>query len=153
MSAMEDQPTPMDIDGDLTSSPPPMSPANANANAEKVPKQNGTNGTMTPNGEEEAAPRPPPHRVPTSPPTQQAPAPEPVPAAPEKPAVDAEACKITGNKFFKAKEYEKAIKEYSKGMHFQPEAICHRKDSHFERYSSDLENMFLVSNDSVWNHE
>jgi hypothetical protein len=35
---------------------------------------------------------------------------------PAKPPVDAEACKTSGNKFFKAKDYDKAVKEYSKGM-------------------------------------
>ena len=29
---------------------------------------------------------------------------------------DAEACKAAGNKFFKAKDYDRAIKEYTKGM-------------------------------------
>lgn len=45
------------------------------------------------------APAPPPHK--SSPPPQ--------------PTVDAEACKAAGNKFFKAREYTKAIQEYSKG--------------------------------------
>jgi DnaJ family protein C protein 7 len=61
---------------------------------------------------ESDAPRPPPHRTPTSPPVKKAPTP---PPAPVKDTVAAEAYKTSGNKFFKAKEYEKAIQEYSKG--------------------------------------
>jgi DnaJ family protein C protein 7 len=121
MSAMSDQPTPMDIDRDLTSSPPlpPTSPANQSPQ-NGMPKQNGANGRDTPLHDEEVGPRPPPHRVPTSPPPAtagaSAPVPAPAPAMPAKPPVDAEACKTSGNKFFKAKEYDKAVKEYSKGM-------------------------------------
>lgn len=40
------------------------------------------------------------------------------PAQPNKSAeapIDAEACKAAGNKFFKAKQYDKAIEQYSKG--------------------------------------
>jgi DnaJ homolog subfamily C member 7 len=50
------------------------------------------------NGLDERSPTPPPHR------------------APPAPKVDAEACKAAGNKFFKAKDYERAIAEYTKGM-------------------------------------
>jgi DnaJ homolog subfamily C member 7 len=50
---------------------------------------------------DERSPTPPPHRSPLPPP---------------KPPVDAEACKAAGNKFFKAKDYDRAIKEYTKGM-------------------------------------
>ena len=58
------------------------------------------------NGDREGAksPTPPPHRVPISVPL------------PEKITVDAEASKAAGNKFFKAKDYGKAISEYTKGM-------------------------------------
>jgi len=42
---------------------------------------------------------------------------------PSKPTVDAEACKTSGNKFFKAKEYDKAVREYSKGIDAQPGAL------------------------------
>lgn len=55
---------------------------------------NGANGHH-----EERSPTPPPHKV--------APAPK----------VDPEACKAAGNKFFKAKDYERAIQEYSKGTY------------------------------------
>lgn len=67
------------------------------ATASPTPKPNGTAAET--NGDS-SAPPPPPHRTPTSPP----------------PPVDAEACKAAGNKFFKAKDYTKAIQEYTKGM-------------------------------------
>lgn len=66
------------------------------------PQANGVNGEHV--DEQDAKPVPPPHRTPTSPPPE-----------PETPAVDAEACKAAGNKFYKAKQYEQAIAEYSKG--------------------------------------
>ncbi|OAP59124.1 hypothetical protein AYL99_06422 [Fonsecaea erecta] len=61
---------------------------------------NGTNGT---NGHhDERSPTPPPHRVPPA------------------PKVDAEACKAAGNKFFKAKDYDRAIVEYTKAVDAEP---------------------------------
>ncbi len=94
---------PMDVDVDLDrpngvpSSPTqpavPISP--------EVPSGNGVNGAT--NGK---APTPPPHKsAPTSP------APAAVPTA-----EDAEAFKTAGNKFYKAKEYKRAIEEYTKGV-------------------------------------
>lgn len=65
---------------------------------------NGVNGDQS----EETGPAPPPHRSATSSPAQQS---SPTPSLP----VDAEACKEAGNKFFKAKQYDKAIEEYTKG--------------------------------------
>jgi DnaJ homolog subfamily C member 7 len=59
--------------------------------AETAP--NGTNGHQ-----DERSPTPPPHTVPPA------------------PKVDPEACKAAGNKFFKAKDYDRAIQEYTKGM-------------------------------------
>lgn len=50
------------------------------------------------NGHTQKSPTPPPHKL------------------PPKPQIDAEACKIAGNKFFKAKDYQKAIEEYTKGV-------------------------------------
>ena len=38
------------------------------------------------------------------------------PSPPPKPAIDAEECKSLGNKYFKAKDYTKAVAEYTKGM-------------------------------------
>ena len=62
------------------------------------PQTNGVNGEHHEAGED-SKPVPPPHRSPP----------------PEKPVVDAEACKAAGNKFYKDKQYEKAIEEYTKG--------------------------------------
>jgi DnaJ family protein C protein 7 len=78
----------MDVDVEMNTQSTPASP---------VPQTPGAfqNGMM-----DERSPTPPPHRSPLPPP---------------KPAVDAEACKAAGNKFFKAHDYEKAIKEYTKG--------------------------------------
>jgi len=59
---------------------------------------NGVNG----HDEDEKSPTPPPHRVQPT------------------PKVDPEACKAAGNKFFKAKDYERAIAEYSKGKVDKP---------------------------------
>lgn len=56
---------------------------------------NGVNGDY----KDDKSPAPPPHRVPV----------------PEKPMIDAEAAKAAGNKFFKAKDYARAISEYTKG--------------------------------------
>lgn len=60
---------------------------------------NGTlNGVNWDYGDEKS-PTPPPHRVPMA----------------ETPKIDAEAAKAAGNKFFKAKDYPRAIAEYTKG--------------------------------------
>lgn len=69
--------------------PLPPFPDNANGTV------NGINGDH----EDDKSPTPPPHRVPMV----------------EKPTVDAEAAKAAGNKFFKAKDYSRAIAEYTKG--------------------------------------
>lgn len=94
LSSMSD-PTPMDVDST------PSSPAQSTmlGSFAATPNANGaTNGT---NGQ---APAPPPHK---SPPTS--------PAA-TLTVEDAEAFKTAGNKFYKAKEYGKAIDEYTKGQ-------------------------------------
>ena len=92
------EPDRMDVDeGGAPTSPPPQA---SMPGAFDSPKTNGTNGT--PNGE---GPVPPPHKSnPTSPVAVAAPTPE-----------EAEAFKTAGNKFYKAKEYKKAIEEYTKG--------------------------------------
>jgi DnaJ family protein C protein 7 len=80
-------------------------PLNTKTEAENAP--NGTNGT---NGspvidltkEDEDVPQPPPHRSAPQSPAQTA-------------AEDAETFKNEGNKYFKAKEYTKAIEYYTKG--------------------------------------
>lgn len=64
---------------------------------------NGMNGHTEHN--EESSPAPPPHKAPSPPP---------------KPAFDPEVCKATGNKYFKAKDYTRAIEEYTKGEGMLP---------------------------------
>jgi len=67
---------------------------------------NGVDHAMNDNVNGEGSPVPPPHRaLPVE------------PQPPPKRTIDAEACKAAGNKFFKMGDYEKAIKEYSKGVH------------------------------------
>lgn len=98
------QPMPMDRDSPETSndltmandtSPPATPSRDAPAAFPTQTDNETTNGT---NGHDERSPTPPPHKV------------QPVPK------VDPEAYKAAGNKFFKAKDYEKAIAEYTKGM-------------------------------------
>lgn len=67
---------------------------------------NGVNGDQS----EESGPAPPPHSS-SSPPHRSASS-----SPAQSPAVNAEECKEAGNKFFKAKQYDKAIEEYTKGM-------------------------------------
>ncbi|KAF2139534.1 uncharacterized protein K452DRAFT_327997 [Aplosporella prunicola CBS 121167] len=86
---------------------PPSSPMDADSPAP-------ANGSAETNGDK-AAPPPPPHRTPTSPP-------------PQADAVDPEACKAAGNKFFKAKEYDKAIKEYTKAIEADPKSATYRSN-------------------------
>ena len=94
-SAMEDSRSSMEVDKDEAvvssepSSPAPQTP---------VHQTNGTKNSF----ESEKSPTPPPHRS--------------MPAQPAKPAVDAEACKAAGNKYFKTKDYNRAIQEYTKGQ-------------------------------------
>ncbi|KAI9803670.1 MAG: hypothetical protein M1833_000582 [Piccolia ochrophora] len=95
LSVMSDPPTPMDVDQDGPGSTVTSSPP---------PTTPGTNGA---NGD--SSPVPPLHKTRTSPPPQQ-------------PSVDAEAFKAAGNKHFKAKEYDKAIKEYTKAIEADPES-------------------------------
>lgn len=60
----------------------------------------------------DASPLPPPH----APNTTSSPVPQPLqPPQPTQPTIDPEACKSLGNKYFVAKDYTKAIKEYTKG--------------------------------------
>ena len=80
-------PTPMES--------PPATPSNAAPGAFPESANGAPNGI---NGKAERNPTPPPHKEPM------------------KPKVDAEACKAAGNKFFKAKDYLRAIDEYTKGL-------------------------------------
>ncbi|KAF2395540.1 TPR-like protein [Trichodelitschia bisporula] len=112
----------MDIDRDFT---PPVQPSASPANMAAPPPPPA--GFQRMNADEEVAPRPPPHRVPTSPapvPAKPKSAPAP-PPAPPTPTVDAEAYKAAGNKFFKNREYDKAIKEYTKAIEADPKAATY----------------------------
>jgi DnaJ family protein C protein 7 len=107
LSIMSD-PDRMDIESEgptgpngAPASPPPQTNMPGSFDS---PKVNGTNGTSNVEG-----PVPPPHKSnPTSPAPIAAPTPE-----------EAEAFKTAGNKFYKAKEYKKAIEEYTKGTQFR----------------------------------
>jgi DnaJ homolog subfamily C member 7 len=82
------------VNGDATPEPP-----NASAQTNfAVPISNGTN-----HEENEPAPTPPPHKTNPS-------SPQPTPAD------EAESYKAAGNRFFKEKNYAKAIEQYSKGL-------------------------------------
>ncbi|KAK7740528.1 hypothetical protein SLS53_005371 [Cytospora paraplurivora] len=108
----------MDIDppsSAATPSSPPQRqatpPAAAAAAAAAAQKTGGsqtppaTNGSSSPKGDD--APAPPPHKTdPNSP--------------PPTPADEAEIFKNLGNKFFKEKDYRRAIEEYSKAVERQP---------------------------------
>ena len=95
---MSDSQDNMDIDHEgPQTSPPPQTPG-----AFPAPSPNGVDHR---DSMEDASPVPPPHRV-----------------QPEsKPAVDTEAFKAAGNKFFKLRDYPKAIQEYSKAIDAAPE--------------------------------
>lgn len=58
----------------------------------------------------DASPIPPPHKSPSPPP---------------KPAYDPEACKATGNKYFKAKDYPRAVQEYTKALTIEPRSVTY----------------------------
>ena len=86
--------TSVDMDDDMEKS---SSPSPIKSEPQSPGAYEHTNGASFKN---ERSPTPPPHKDPLPPP---------------KPAVDPEACKAAGNKFFKAKDYTRAIKEYTKG--------------------------------------
>lgn len=101
----------MDIDsegpnGAAPTSPPPQTNMPGTFDP---PKPNGTPAAPL-NGE---GPVPPPHKSnPTSPAASSPPT-----------AEEAEAFKAAGNKFYKAKEYKKAIEEYTKGTLSRPSHV------------------------------
>lgn len=75
--------------------------SSSNTTPGAFPTTNGVNGV---NGDSDhEAPKPPPHDAAANGSTESS------------SAEDAEACKAAGNKFFKAKQYDKAIAEYTKG--------------------------------------
>lgn len=94
MSGVSDPLTPMDIDREGPSSPP------INTSA-AFPESDGGASEDHANGE--TSPVPPPHSV------------NPTTSPPPKPFIDPEICKAVGNKYFKSKDYQRAIQEYSKG--------------------------------------
>jgi DnaJ homolog subfamily C member 7 len=97
----------MDLDGDSPQAVPVSPPPQKMPGGFDIPRTNGTNGVGAGDAE---GPVPPPHKSnSTSPTPAAAPTPE-----------DAEAFKNAGNKFYKAKEYGKAIDEYTKGMTENP---------------------------------
>jgi DnaJ homolog subfamily C member 7 len=107
MAAQEGARDAMDIDSngpvpsqnpESPSTPLKMTPGAFPENANGA--EYGVNGVNGDHGDEKS-PTPPPHRVPMA----------------EKPTVDAEAAKAAGNKFFKAKDYSRAIAEYTKGQY------------------------------------
>ncbi|EXJ89405.1 hypothetical protein A1O3_02472 [Capronia epimyces CBS 606.96] len=81
-----------------------LPPGNVSKKAPVASPETPSDGTTTNgvNGHDERSPTPPPHRVPAA------------------PKVDPEACKAAGNKFFKAKDYDKAIEEYTKAVEADP---------------------------------
>ncbi|TVY56005.1 DnaJ-like protein subfamily C member 7-like protein, partial [Lachnellula suecica] len=113
------EPDRMDIDSETPSAAPSSPPPQAAKmpGGFDTPKTNGAgananaNGTSA-NGE---GPVPPPHRSnPASPVAAAAPTPE-----------EAEAFKNAGNKYYKAKEYKKAIEEYTKAVEAQPSSATY----------------------------
>ena len=113
LSAMSDRNSnAMDIDQEPPSqgapsspAPPPQSPSSSSHGTSftvPIPISNGTNGAAVPAEENGGAPAPPPHTSPPSSPEETA-------------AADAENFKNEGNKYFKAKDYVRAIECYTKG--------------------------------------
>ncbi|KAI1610535.1 DnaJ protein, subfamily C, member 7 [Exophiala viscosa] len=81
-------------------SSPPATPSQDTPGAFPEDTNVASNGTT--DGHEERSPTPPPHKEPPA------------------PKVDPEACKAAGNKFFKAKDYDRAIAEYTKAVDAEP---------------------------------
>lgn len=82
--------------------------------ADAAPATNGTSNGVNGTKQEESngdLPVPPPHRSQPSSPAQTA-------------AEDAETFKNDGNKYFKAKDYTKAIENYTKGKSIKVTVIC-----------------------------
>jgi len=98
MSVPSEPNPPMDVDSEALANDPPSSPTPMTWTASQQ-----TNGTSRENINGEDSPIPPPHGS------------NPATSPPPKPTIDPEACKVSGNKYFKAKDYAKAIQEYSKG--------------------------------------
>ncbi|KAK1765648.1 TPR-like protein [Phialemonium atrogriseum] len=92
---------------------PQTAPQPAPTNSFTVPVTNGVNGANGPASAEDGdVPVPPPHKSQPSSPTQTA-------------ADDAETFKNEGNKFFKAKDYTRAIEFYTKAVVLQPDSATY----------------------------
>ncbi|KAI4140660.1 MAG: hypothetical protein L6R39_005696, partial [Caloplaca ligustica] len=111
MSVPSDPPTPMDVDpnGDASSAASTPPPAASNNYTDVSGDADDEDFERT------TSPVPPPHRfiAPTSPPP------------PPKPSLDPEACKALGNKYFKNKDYVKAIAEYTKALSVEPQSVTY----------------------------
>ncbi|KAL2360753.1 hypothetical protein RJZ56_006361 [Blastomyces dermatitidis] len=115
-AARDDSRSSMDIEQpDVAHSPTAVTNATVSPSAFSTPTQQDSPASSTgmqSNGVHsdtaERSPTPPPHNVPSSTPQ------------PTQPVVDAEACKLAGNKFFKAGDFQKAIQEYTKAVEAQP---------------------------------
>jgi hypothetical protein len=94
MSGDDGRSTPMDLNGDaptVNGSSQPPTPSHDAPGAFPGEETNGVDER------DDKSPTPPPHKVPPT------------------PKIDPEACKAAGNKFFKAKDYGRAVQEYTKG--------------------------------------
>lgn len=100
----------MSIDSEATNGAPASPQSSKMPGGFDTPKTNGANGKESGEG-----PVPPPHKSnPTSP-----------VASPAPTAEEAEAFKNAGNKFYKAKEFKKAIEEYTKAVEAQPSSATY----------------------------
>jgi len=97
MSVPSEPNTPMDVDSEALANDAPSSPTPMTWTASQQ-----SNGTSREHVNGDDSPIPPPHGS------------NPATSPPPKPTIDAEACKALGNKYFKAKDYSKALQEYSK---------------------------------------
>jgi DnaJ homolog subfamily C member 7 len=108
MSGEPFQMDPMEVDREVPNgSPIPLqSPQPVLRSSSSTPTAKKVNGATNSSTANSKAPAPPPHKsAPTSPITPQASITE-----------EAEAFKTAGNRYYKAKEYKKAIEEYTKGV-------------------------------------
>jgi DnaJ family protein C protein 7 len=106
LSAMSAKSDATDVDAEGQSSMPGAFETPKKNEVNEAKEVNGTNGTHDESDADTEGPEPPPHKSNSSSPVQDAaPTPE-----------QAEEFKAAGNKFYKAKEYKKAIEEYTKGI-------------------------------------
>ncbi|KAI9721878.1 MAG: hypothetical protein M1828_004973 [Chrysothrix sp. TS-e1954] len=107
MATMSDPPQPMDLDSNLPSSPAPATPG-------AFPTTNGVSHDT------DSPPKPPMHKSPSNSGTS--------PTQPPEPVIDeaaAEGYKAQGNKLFKAKQYDRAIQEYTKAIEANPSSATY----------------------------